>query len=248
MSCERGDGLGAVPIISGVPASPQAAWGCAQGLDHIATGGKGMGAAMAARATCFLLVVLADRADAALDMGARVMAGGRGVSFKVWAPHASSVNVELRKASAGTDTFALQKGDGSIFYGETADAEAGDDYRYAVEVSYPQTFARAALVQARSDISPSAGLRRCSLAGTTALTLRARCSLDGILMRGFAPSLRAPSAALTTAIVSNGRHPRMSRCCMTGSLPSPSTRCTSALFLPRVLSEVMHPRLSSQTC
>lgn len=203
-------------------------------------------ALMAAR-VALLLVVWAGTVDAALDMGARVLPGGRGVSFKVWAPHASAVNVELRKASAETDTIALQKGDGNTFYGETPNAEAGDDFRYAVEVSYPQAFARAALFLATSDISPSAGLRGCSLPGTTALMWRARCSSDGILMRGFALSLRALSAALTTAIGSSGRRPRTSRCCMKGSLPSPSTRCTSALFLPRVLSEVA-PLLSPQTC
>lgn len=92
-------------------------------------------ALMAAR-VALLLVVWAGTVDAALDMGARVLPGGRGVSFKVWAPHASAVNVELRKASAETDTIALQKGDGNTFYGETPNAEAGDDFRYAVESAW----------------------------------------------------------------------------------------------------------------
>ena len=77
--------------------------------------------------------------EAGLDMGACVRQDGRGCSFKVWAPHASSVEVDLRKASAKGErtSFALQRGDENIWFGESKDAVAGDDYRYAVQVTHP---------------------------------------------------------------------------------------------------------------
>ena len=42
-----------------------------------------------------------QNSQAALDMGARVLPGGRGCSFKVWAPHGENVRVEVRKGDGG---------------------------------------------------------------------------------------------------------------------------------------------------
>jgi len=60
-----------------------------------------------------------NNTDAALDMGARLLPGGRGIGFKVWAPHASSVNVEMKKATATNvdETLALVKGGENVWYG-----------------------------------------------------------------------------------------------------------------------------------
>ena len=91
---------------------------------------------MAVRAA-FLGFLWTVSVDAGLDMGARVLQDGRGCSFKVWAPHAKSVEVELRKgtATAGVATLALQQ-DGNIWHGVSEEVGAGDDYRFAVEVSH----------------------------------------------------------------------------------------------------------------
>ena len=42
-----------------------------------------------------------QNSHAALDMGARVLPGGRGCSLKVWAPHGENVRVEVRKRDEG---------------------------------------------------------------------------------------------------------------------------------------------------
>lgn len=101
-----------------------------------------------------LVLCIVVTVDAGLDMGARLLPGGRGTGFKVWAPHATSVKVELRKASAtgGSDVAVeLVKGDGNIWYGEDAAAQQGDYYRYLVESGWNDCFNSEGAVLKRRD-------------------------------------------------------------------------------------------------
>ena len=87
-----------------------------------------------------LITVQIFSIDAALDMGATLLSDGRGCSFKVWAPHASEMRVEVKPGAAAIateeHTIVLQRGDGDMWYGECDRAHAGCDYRIALESSW----------------------------------------------------------------------------------------------------------------
>lgn len=89
-----------------------------------------------------LLLWALTYADAALDMGARLLPGGMGARFKVWAPHGSLVKVELKKAEAASveETIELAKGDNCIWYGDAPSAAAGDHYRFVLDSSWNDCF------------------------------------------------------------------------------------------------------------
>lgn len=91
---------------------------------------------------CVLLLWALTYADAALDMGARLLPGGMGARFKVWAPHGSLVKVELKKAEAASveETIELAKGDNCIWYGDAPSAAAGDHYRFVLDSSWNDCF------------------------------------------------------------------------------------------------------------
>ncbi|MFS8065020.1 MAG: malto-oligosyltrehalose trehalohydrolase, partial [Byssovorax sp.] len=67
--------------------------------------------------------------DGELDLGARVRADGS-VGFKVWAPRAQQVSVELADGSGRS--ARLDTADGEIFEGILADVGAGADYLYVL--------------------------------------------------------------------------------------------------------------------
>ena len=101
-----------------------------------------------------LIVLSVVSVDAGLDMGANLLPGGRGTGFKVWAPYATSVKVELRKASTtGGSEVAVElvKGDGNIWYGVDEAAGAGDDYRYLVEAGWNDCFDQEGAILKRRD-------------------------------------------------------------------------------------------------
>ncbi len=69
------------------------------------------------------------RAQRDFDLGASVLPGG-GVAFKVWAPRARSIEVELADGSARA---SLERGDDDVFAGAMTAAAAGADYFYVVD-------------------------------------------------------------------------------------------------------------------
>lgn len=87
-----------------------------------------------------LLWMIFISTEAALDMGATLLPDGRGCSFKIWAPHASAIRVEILPGVAVTapekHTIELKRGDCDRWYGESDRAQAGCDYRIALESSW----------------------------------------------------------------------------------------------------------------
>lgn len=87
-----------------------------------------------------LIFMLSTSIDAALDMGATLLPDGRGCGFKIWAPHASAMRVEILPGISTTatveHTIELKRGDGNHWYGESDRAHAGCDYRIALESSW----------------------------------------------------------------------------------------------------------------
>ena len=97
----------------------------------------------------FLLVLAC--AHAGLDMGSTLLPSG-GAGFKVWAPHASFVRVELElKATNSKEILELSRGENDVWYGESQSATAGDDYRYAVESTWNDCFENEGAVLYRRD-------------------------------------------------------------------------------------------------
>ncbi len=69
--------------------------------------------------------------------GAHPLAGG-GVSFRVWAPHAGSVSVELLAGPGAPATVPLAAEDEGFFAATLAEAGPGTDYLYALDGADPR--------------------------------------------------------------------------------------------------------------
>ena len=65
------------------------------------------------------------------DLGARVLPGGTGVSFRVWAPRARSVELELVRPAARRTP--LQAGPDGLFHLVVPDLGAGADYFFILD-------------------------------------------------------------------------------------------------------------------
>src|SRR5689334_3380998 len=78
-----------------------------------------------------------------LPVGAQVIAGDAGVSFRVWAPERRSVDVALETAG-GVQHHALTKDDSGYFTGVVQQASAGSRYRFRLDgdSTYPDPASR----------------------------------------------------------------------------------------------------------
>jgi len=77
------------------------------------------------------------RSDWRMDMGATVL--GDGVRFRVWAPAARRVDVQLAR-----DGTPLAQTDDGVWEGVVAQARAGSTYRYRLDGAgaYPDPYSR----------------------------------------------------------------------------------------------------------
>src|ERR1700744_974087 len=69
------------------------------------------------------------------NLGACVRPGG--VFFRVWAPDARTLSVELERPGRGLDRVALRRTRDGYFEGTAEGARAGDDYRFRVDGKGP---------------------------------------------------------------------------------------------------------------
>jgi hypothetical protein len=111
-----------------------------------------------------------------------------GASFKVWAPHASAVRVELKRASGSAETLDMVKWDNNLWHSEAASAAPGDDYRYALESTWNDCFATEGNTLFRRDPYARYGSRRkrvlpsvASSSSSSSFCLRA--GLRAVLLR-----------------------------------------------------------------
>jgi 1,4-alpha-glucan branching enzyme len=106
----------------------------------------------------FALLLLISTCKANLDMGAVRLPDKSGFRFKLWVPHAHSVKIELKDASAkdgaprSVDLVRREEhGNPNIWYAESPDAKVGEEYRVCIESSWNDCYASEGAILHRRD-------------------------------------------------------------------------------------------------
>lgn len=79
---------------------------------------------------------LAASPSATAALGARLLPGGNGTSFRVWAPYASAANVMLSTAGGGAPTsiaLAPDAGNRAYWSADINGAQAADLYQFSIQ-------------------------------------------------------------------------------------------------------------------